>query len=84
VQELQKVTGVNAVVANAIIELVRIDRTLARVAINDAIAAGGDARDITRAQQALADGDAQAARPDPDKAIQEYKKAWESAMKAVR
>jgi hypothetical protein len=84
VQELQKVTGVNAVVANAIRELVRIDRTLAQVAITDAIAAGGDARDIAKAQQALAAGDAQAARPDPDKAIQEYKKAWESAMKAVR
>jgi predicted extracellular nuclease len=84
VQELQKVTGVNAVVAGAISELVRIDRALAQVAIADAIAAGGDARDIAKAQQSLADGDAQAARPDPDKAIQEYKKAWESAIKAIR
>lgn len=82
VEELQKVKAVST--ASAIGALVAIDRGLAHTAILDAVAAGGRADDINQAYRHLAKGDEWAAAPDPDKAIDEYKKAWTNAMRAVR
>jgi hypothetical protein len=84
VQELQKVTGID--VSMAITSLVQVDRALAQAAINSVVC-GTDTKcqkEIVKAQQSLAAGDAQSLppKPDPDKAIDNYKKAWETAVKA--
>jgi hypothetical protein len=56
--------------------IVKSDRLLATVAINDASAAGFDAKKINQALADLADGDAKAAAGSPDQAIKEYTDAW--------
>jgi hypothetical protein len=84
VQELQKVTGVN--VGWAITSLVQVDRALAEAAINS-VNCGTDTKcqkELNKAQEALVKGNTEAAKPDPDKAIDNYKKAWEAAMKAMK
>ena len=74
----------------AIDTLVSADETLAQNAIDEAIAVGGDPKEIakaeeemTKAQQEL-DHTKKDGTPDPryDKAIDHYKKAWEHACKA--
>jgi hypothetical protein len=82
VQELQKVTGIN--VTWAITSLVQVDRALAEAAINS-VNCGTDTKcqkELNKAQEALVKGNTEAAKPDPDKAIDNYKKAWETAVKA--
>lgn len=84
VQELSKVKNIN--LTSAINSLVQVDRDLAQSAINE-VSCGTDdkcQKELAKAQKSLADGDTQAAKPDPDKAIDNYKKAWESAMKAMK
>ncbi|MEI6083253.1 MAG: HYR domain-containing protein [Verrucomicrobiota bacterium] len=76
-------TGVSAgqwlAVANKISDSAR---SVAAIAISDAVKAGGDAKQIASANQSLASGDAAAASGAPDKAIQEYTKAWQGGIKA--
>jgi hypothetical protein len=82
VQELQKVTGID--VSMAITSLVQVDRALAEAAINS-VNCGTDTKcqkELNKAQEALVKGNTEAAKPDPDKAIDNYKKAWETAVKA--
>ena len=55
------------------------DRALATTAIDDAVAATGNAAKIAAAQQHVAKGDA---KTKPDEAIEEYKKAWKDAVAA--
>jgi hypothetical protein len=62
--------------------LVGADRTLATTAINDAIAAHGNAAKIKDAQNHLTKGDNYAAAGKPDTAIGEYKAVWVSAVAA--
>ncbi len=59
------------------------DRTLAQVAINDAIAANGNASKIAQAQAALAAGDAEDAGGDEWDAIDDFTAAWIYAQQAV-
>jgi hypothetical protein len=61
-----------------ITQIVQIDRLLAITTIDDAIAAGKDAKDIEKAQEKLAKGDAET---DAKKKIQYYKDAWKYANK---
>jgi phosphodiesterase/alkaline phosphatase D-like protein len=56
--------------------LVAIDRNLAQTAIMEANVPGADRKKIAAALEALAKGDADAARGKYDKAIQDYGNAW--------
>ncbi len=93
VMDLEKVESVD--MSDAIAELVRIDRTLALIEIVEATAqiaaSNGDAKYLRKAEDNLADaeehfleGDAEDAGGDPVKAIQEYRKAWDDALKAKK
>jgi YVTN family beta-propeller protein len=75
-------------------EIVRADRVLAAVAIDDAITAKAEAAGLDQAQELLKEADASAKQaavwPQPDKktilfqdAIGQYKEAWEAARKLV-
>ena len=57
-------------------KLVKADRLLAVVSIQDAKTAGANPNRIKQAQQQLAVGDQQAARGNPEQAIQHYALAW--------
>lgn len=80
----------DATVQNWINTLVAIDRDLAQTAITEANASGADPRKIGKALEDLAAGDADAAHGSFDKAIEDYRKAWNgvtdcsAATKAVR
>jgi hypothetical protein len=70
-------------------ELTKADYMLARTAIDDAIAGGGDAKEIAKAEEEMTKAQEELnhtkkdGTPDPhyDKAIDHYKKAWEHACK---
>ena len=64
--------------------LVEADSILARVAIDDAIAAGGNPKEIEKAEKEMAKAEKEKENGKYDKAIDHYKKAWEHAMKAVK
>ncbi|NNE97337.1 MAG: ExeM/NucH family extracellular endonuclease, partial [Acidimicrobiales bacterium] len=81
VQELQKVNNVD--VQSAIDQIVEADRLLAQRQLDAAIAAGGDAKDIAKAQGNIADAVANAASGNYAKAVLDYKKAWQNAVKAL-
>ena len=63
--------------------LVDADKTLATVAYNDAVAAGGDAKKIAKANEELNKGDARALDGKFVDAIEHYRNAWKHAIKAV-
>jgi len=65
-----------ATVQNWINTLVAIDRDLAQTAIDEATAAGGDAKRIHKATLDLTQGDAAATSEGFDQAIESYRKAW--------
>jgi hypothetical protein len=62
--------------------LVMVDRDLATVALDEAIAASGNAGLIAKAQAELAKGDAELAAGKPDRAIGKYKNVWKYAVAA--
>jgi len=64
--------------------LVQADEGLARTAIDDAISAGGDAKEIGRAEGEMTKAVDEFGKGKPDKAIDHYKKAWEHAQKAMK
>lgn len=64
--------------------LVKVDRRLAEIAIEDAIAQSGRARDIARAQDALERGDRLATYGRLEAAIEQYRNAWNHAIRAVK
>ena len=66
----------DATIQNWINVLVAIDRDLAQTAITEANAAGFNQNKIDKALADLAQGDADAARGSFDKAIEDYRKAW--------
>ncbi len=59
-------------------------RMLAQTAVDDAVAAGGNAKDVGAAQAALTKGDAAMAGGKFEQALDSYKTAWEKAQKALR
>lgn len=63
--------------------LVKADKTLASVAIADAVAANGDANYTAEAQKDFADGNAKAGEGKPNEAIMKYSGAWEKAIRAI-
>ena len=54
-----------------------VDRQLARLAVDEAIAAGEDPHDLAEAEEHLDRGDAYDAAHRWDKAVKEYEKAWD-------
>src|SRR5215471_17983137 len=66
----------DATIQNWINVLVAIDRDLAQTAITEANALGADPKQIAKALEYLADGDADASGGEFDKAIEDYRKAW--------
>ena len=74
----------DAVMQNIIGRLLRSDRLLASVAIQDAVDAEGQATRIARAQIDLAKGDLAALRGREAQAIARYRSAWQHAGRAVR
>ena len=63
--------------------VVHADRLLAETAVADAIAAGGDRRDIADAQRQLARASSDVARGRFDSAIGHYENAWEDALDSL-
>ena len=64
--------------------LVEADSILARVAIDDAIAANGNPKEIEKAEKEMAKAEKDKEKGKYDKAIDHYKKAWQHAIKAVK
>ena len=86
VQELAKVVEADgaaaAAAADAIDVLVEVDRFLAAIAIDDAVASGGSQERIQQAMDRYEAGLVHAAAGDYAKAVGEFKKAWATALKA--
>ena len=59
------------------------DRGLAEVAIDDAITAHGDGKEIETAKDEIAEADREAASGKQDGAIDRYREAWKHALKAA-
>ena len=64
--------------------LVEADSILARVAIDDAIAAEGSPKEIAKAEKEFAKAVKESAENHPARAIDHFKKAWEHAIKALK
>ena len=72
------------IVKDSIVNLVAADRALAQVAINAAIDAGGDPKEIDKANEEFAKGDSELAKEKYDNAIEHYRNAWQHAQHAVK
>jgi hypothetical protein len=70
----------DATIQNWINVLVAIDRDLAQTAITEASAAGVEPKKINKALADLAQADADAASGGFDRAIEDYRKAWNGVM----
>ncbi|MBN1312098.1 MAG: glycoside hydrolase family 3 C-terminal domain-containing protein, partial [Anaerolineae bacterium] len=70
-------------VQTAIDLLMRADQGLAERAIDEAIALGGDADQISKAQDAMEKAAEDLALGKPDRAIDDYRKAWQYAVKSL-
>ena len=64
--------------------LVQADALLASTAIDDAVAAGGNAKKVARARAEFAEGAAALAKGRPGQAIDRYEHAWEQAVDALK
>lgn len=88
VKDLEKIVkdqGPIAANAQAAIDLlVGADAALAQNAIDEAIAAGGEAKEIAKAEEEMDKAQKELDKGDFDKAIERYKKAWEHAQKALK
>lgn len=71
----------NAALRDVLNRLLRSDRLLAVVALNEAIASGGNARLISKATDELAAGDADAAQGKYGTAAQHYENAWKHVQR---
>jgi hypothetical protein len=69
----------DATAQNLIERLVRADRLLAVVSIQDAAGAGENPSRLAQARAEVAKGDQAAAKGSPDQAIQHYRNAWKHA-----
>jgi len=70
----------DSVLRGFIDRIVRADRLLAVVAIQDAAKAGADQKKLAPAREQVAKGDEQAARAKYDAAIDHYRAAWHHAL----
>jgi len=85
VHELTKKQVEDIPEAQAVIDtLVSTAETLAQKAIDDAIAVGGDLKDINKANEEIAKASESISMGDFDKAIHHYRKAWEKAQKSLK
>jgi hypothetical protein len=85
VQALTKKELVNNPVAQSLVQaILDADRALAQKAIDTAIALPGKAKDIAKAQDELAKGDAERTAGKYPQAVDRYKAAWENAQKAMK
>ncbi len=87
VEKLSEMIGRSTVPDATLMDLIsRIitgDRLLAAVAIGDAISAGGNQPDITKANQEIASGDNDVADYKFNSGIEHYRNAWGHALKAI-
>lgn len=87
VKELEDVVKASVarsgVAREAIDDLLVSEEVLARTAINAAVSAGGNPREIDKAREALAQALSEQAAGRWDKAVDEYKKAWLFATHAA-
>ena len=81
VSALTAIAGPPPAVNQAVADLVAISRQLAVLAIGQAVAEGGRARDAARAQEELAQGDRARDLGNFAAAIDEYRKAWQRGQK---
>jgi hypothetical protein len=80
----KKLTAAEKAVIQAIIDqLVQADQILAQTAVNEATAAGGNAKKLAAANKALAKAAALVAAGKPDEAINQYRIAWEKAQESL-
>jgi hypothetical protein len=84
VDHLLKIVGHLPAVKEVLASLVTVDEELAAIAIDEAAAGGGDARFIGFARKALDQGMAEASSDRHRQAIDQYRKAWGLARKAVK
>lgn len=82
VKELMKVKHLD--VTNAIDSILSADALLAQTAIDEAITAGGDQKEIDKANKEMNKGRKEIDKGKYDKAIDRYKKAWEHAQKSLK
>lgn len=64
--------------------LVGADKSLAQTAINDAIAAHIDPKDITKAQDEMAKAQEEIGEGNYNSAMEHYRKAWTKAQEAIK
>jgi hypothetical protein len=83
VKELVKIKNPPTLVVDAVNTLVAVSRTLAQTALDEAIAAPGDATKIAKAQKAMNKGDQDRNKGKYANAISHYEEAWEYAQAAV-
>jgi hypothetical protein len=77
----EKQNAVNKIALQAIIDrIVKSDRLLAIVAIQDALAAGADARKLNQALDKVANGDLDIADAKYEAGISQYRNAWKDAV----
>ena len=74
------VTGVAAVVDG----LVTVDGELAEIALDEAIAAGGKARELARAHEEITHAHTNLGQNNIVQAIEHYSKAWKHAQRAMQ
>ncbi len=82
VEKLSDVDQPPAPIAAATAELVTLSGDMAQARIDAAIAANGDPSQILEALEYMAEAAQKLAAGEPDKAIEEHKKAWEAARDA--
>ena len=84
VDHLLKIVGLLPGVTGVIEGIITVDEELAAIAIDEAVAGGGDERLIGLARKALDKGMAEAASDRYRQAIDQYRNAWGLARKAVK
>jgi hypothetical protein len=72
----------DAVIQGLIERVVRADRLISSVAIQDAIDSSAAQKKIAEAEKKLAEGDSEATDGNCDKAIERYQQAWQRAVPA--
>ncbi len=80
----KKLTAAQKAAIQAVIDqLVQADQILAQTAVDEATAAGGNAKKLAAANKALAKAAALIAAGKPDEAINQYRIAWEKAQESL-
>jgi Calcineurin-like phosphoesterase len=82
VEDLLAVTPRPTVLTDAIGALVELSQTIAQERLDEAVALGGDPGKIAEAREAMNRAAAKLATGEPNKAIEEYRRAWEKARDA--